>query len=97
MSLRSLSLKARFRSWLSAYPENTEETWSRRPQHDAGDTAIAKCLFSGRTQEKILRRQLLHAGNALTKVLPHEIVLQIFDMVDEERLSRLLDKLTPAN
>jgi hypothetical protein len=82
MNLRALSLKERFRSWLTVYPENTKEAWARRPQHDANDSAVAKCLFSARTRERILRRQLLHTGNALTKVLPHEIVLRIVEQME---------------
>jgi hypothetical protein len=95
MNLRALSLKERFRSWLTVYPENTKEAWARRPQHDANDSAVAKCLFSARTRERILRRQLLHTGNALTKVLPHEIVLRIVEQMEEERRSLLLNLISP--
>lgn len=70
--------------WLKKFPENTKRTWVNRPIPEAtifheGNARVRR-MFQGRTETGILQRQLLQTLNDLTRALPHELVLQIWEL-----------------
>lgn len=92
IEIRHASPRVICRDWLTFYPDNTALAWNHRPQ--LWDDALLVELFTSRAQERILRCQATGTSNILTMALPSELVLTIWDMIDDDRRFSLVNTIS---